>query len=155
MGPLSPGQLIPEFSLPASNAEIVRISDFRGRRSLVLVFAGTGDRRCFDLLRELATYPSDIEYNEAKIVLILARAASDNDVFEQTAAARFTLLLDEDGGVHRRFGAATNNGTEAAVYITDRYGEIYAAYRTSDGTPLPDADSVLKSLAHLLAECPE
>jgi hypothetical protein len=61
------------------------------------------------------------------------------------------LLLDPGFTVHQQFGT----GRGWAVYITDRYGEIYSVAVEQRGDPPPRAQQVLASVRHIAAECPE
>ena len=56
----------------------------------------------------------------------------------------FLPLADEDGRVHKLFGASGRDGSPLPlVYITDRFGEIVSAW---DSEHLPSTDEVLKTL---------
>ena len=44
------------------------------------------------------------------------------------------LLVDEDGRIHHLAGAPDKCGQlAAAIFITDRFGEVFAAYRRQKG----------------------
>jgi hypothetical protein len=67
----------------------------------------------------------------------------------------FPLFVDEDG-VHRRLGATDSEGEiSPALYITDRYGEVFAAYRSTAGQGMPRAGELLNWLAFINSQCPE
>jgi peroxiredoxin len=134
-------QIIPDFRLTAADGREFRMSMFRGHRDLVLIFtAGKSPR----LVAELASRAEELEEENAR-VFVIAPALS---AWLQDAADSFPVLIDSDLAVSRRFGA----DREPAVYITDQYGEIYAAH---EGAALPSAGEVLASLRHINAACPE
>ena len=58
--------------------------------------------------------------------------------------------------MHREFGAADEAGRPApAVYITDRYGEVFGSYRSAGGQALPKLEEILDWLAFINSQCPE
>jgi peroxiredoxin len=68
----------------------------------------------------------------------------------------FPVLADVDGRGHRAFGAVTPSGEPAAaVYIADRWGEIYLARRTSADQALPTPQEILEWLHFIAIQCPE
>lgn len=68
----------------------------------------------------------------------------------------FPVLADEDMQVHKSVGAiAAQAVPAAAVYVTDRFLEVYATWRTEQGDNLPGVSGVLSLLAYIESECPE
>jgi peroxiredoxin len=66
------------------------------------------------------------------------------------------VLSDGDGRIHREVGASDEQGhAAAAAYVIDRYGEIFAIYRTRDGQALPNAAEILNWLEFVNSQCPE
>ena len=61
-----------------------------------------------------------------------------------------------NGRIHQELGAADSQGREfAAVYVTDRFGEVFGAYRTRDGQPLPRLADIVSLLEFIGIQCPE
>jgi peroxiredoxin len=138
------GKLVPPFTLAAQDGQIVRIGDFRGRRNLVLIFAA---RKPLSLISDMERRQAELQEENALVLLI----DSIPNQFRAPNSKSMYFLMDSDSEVSRRFGAEY----QAAVYITDQYGEIYSVHRMSEGSLLPDADEVLASLRHINAACPE
>lgn len=143
---LQPGRMLPQLSLSTPEGTVVRISAFRGRKNLVLIFTAAGAPQ---LVAELLSREEDLEYEDAVVLVIEPAGLGQSPRFPSSRS--FRLLLDADGLISRRFGA----DQQPAVYITDQYGEIYSAHRASEGATLPDADEVLASVRHINAACPE
>jgi peroxiredoxin len=141
--PLTPGSMVPNFVLNTSDGGSVQISDFRGRRNLALIFVGRGTAEADRLITGLAQQRNELDEEETAVLVIATGAIQP--------ARAFPVLNDTDGGVHRRFAAEH----APAVYLTDRYGEIYSTCRVADGDPLPSADEILASLRHINVACPE
>ena len=115
------------------------ISDYRGRRSLVLVFTGEPQRPISRLLSELAAEAAELEFLEAQVVVI-----------GRGAAHGFVSAAEDTPELRKRYGAE-----QGAVLVTDRYGEILYAARATQGEKLPQAREVLGWLEFALAQCPE
>ena len=59
----------------------------------------------------------------------------------------FPLLVDEDGRIHRPAGAVDKYGHPAtAIYITDRFVEVFAVYRAAEGQTMPCACEIVEWL---------
>jgi hypothetical protein len=128
---LEAGMLLRDVRAHTLEDREVYASDFRGRRNLVLIFPGQ-EREEFGLLNELRQHATDLQEEEA-IVLI---ADGDNE------AGRYGTISPEG----RRI---------AAVYVADRYGEVYFTAHCEPGKTLPGAAEVLDWLRFINAQCPE
>jgi hypothetical protein len=63
------------------------------------------------------------------------------------------VLADTNGAVHRRLGAVDESGTpRTAVYVTDRFGEVYAAFAEA---ALPSIDQITSWLDFVGIQCEE
>ncbi len=98
----------------------VAVSDFRGRRNIVLIFPGAAT---VALLEQLSFRSEEIASEEA-------------------------VVLRASDAVREAYQAPGS-----AVFIADRYGEIFFSARSPE--PLPDAAEVLKWLEFINAQCPE
>lgn len=98
----------------------VRISDFRGRRNIVLIFPSS----------ELTG-----------LISAFTARASELDAEE-------TIVLLAPDSARELYDAPTS-----AIFITDRFGEIFFCARSPQ--PLPDVDAVLGWLEFINAQCPE
>ena len=75
---------------------------------------------------------------------------------KQEANLPFPLLVDEDGRIHRPAGAVDKYGhPAAAIYITDRFLEVFAVYRSSEGQTMPCAREIVEWLSFIDSQCPE
>ena len=129
------GQLLPDFVLASSQGEPTQISDYRGRSNLVMISVGEPDD---SPLAEIARRHAEFPEEEAKIAAIFQCPWKQAQLIKQRQQLPFLVLADEDGRVCRSIGTLTPAGKLApAVYITDRFGEVFAAYRTAEGQPHP------------------
>lgn len=149
------GRRFPDFELTAASGHQVRLSDYRGRSSLVLVFADD-QRTMADLLIEMARLYERFKEEESEIIVVEQCARDECARIKEQLKLPFLMLSDGDGHIHREVGASDERGrTAAAVYVTDRYGEVFAVYRTSDGQKLPRASDLLEWLEFVNSQCPE
>ena len=145
-------EMAPDFVLRSSTGREYQLASFRGRKDLVLVFAGSGALQRegtaaqSKLLQELDARKAELQEEECQLFVVLSGNMAAAEALRKRDRFSFATLADEDGAVHARYHAG-----ESALIITDRYGEIYRAYREQ----LPDADDLLASLRHINAECPE
>jgi peroxiredoxin len=151
------GQLIRDFILTSTLGQPISLSDYRGHSNLVLVFAGGGDGNPdLKILAEIAAdYGRFIDEQTQVLAIVQCTQAKAARIREQ-ANLPFPLLVDEDGRIHRPAGAADNYGHPAtAIYITDRFGEVFAVYRAAEGQTMPDSQEIVTWLAFINSQCPE
>jgi len=151
----SKGHLLRDFSLETASRKRINLSDYRGRASLVLVFPGDEDGSS-KLLSDLAIHDVEIKRQEAE-ALVISWPGHDRvqDTADQ-AHVPYAVLMDRDGRLHDRFGAVDVQGrTCSAVYIIDRFAEVFAVYRKRDGQKLPTFTEIISWLEFVNSQCPE
>jgi len=68
----------------------------------------------------------------------------------------FEVLVDVDGNVHRSVGAEQwSEHMLSAVFVTDRFGEVFAAYKAGQGRSLPGVEEILSWIEFINKQCPE
>jgi peroxiredoxin len=147
-----PGYVIRDFVLPSALGVRVQISDYRGRSNLVLVFAGRAVAE-FDFLREVARRCRDFTEQDAVVIAVFQYTSQKAHSLKASAKLPFSVLADDDGRVHKLYGAIDALGRGAPViYVTDRFGEIVSVW---GGKNLPSTDEILKMLEFINHQCPE
>jgi len=82
--------------------------------------------------------------------------ASRSAVASQSDPGPFPILVDSDAHIHRRVGATDAAGQPApALFVTDRFREIYATYVSAKGSALPSAKEIMDWLLFINIQCPE
>ncbi len=151
------GHLMPDFTLSSSDGRQVSLYDYRGRSNLVLFCAGR-TKDCADgpLLKALAKRYGEIAETDSEVVVVLAESPVQADGFRHKMHFPFPVLSDPDMKVHNMVGASGAQAVPAAtLYITDRFLEVFAVWRTGAGERLPDISDVLSWLTYLDSQCPE
>jgi peroxiredoxin len=151
------GHLMPDFTLSSSDGKQVSLYDYRGRSNLVLFFAGrTKDSTDSPLLGALAKRCGEIAETDSEVVVVLAESVAQADEFRRKMHCAFPVLSDPDMRVYNMVGASGAQAVPAAaLYITDRFLEVFAVWRTGTGEGLPDITDVLSWLTYLDSQCPE
>jgi len=131
------------------------VESYRGRTNLVVVFTGDelGETPVTLLLEELATQAEELAFETTRV---LVAATSRSAAVSRRGRWPFPLLVDEGGHIHRSVGATDAAGRPApAVFVTDRFREIYAAYLPGHGATLPSPTEILEWLVFINLQCPE
>lgn len=150
----SRGRRIRDFALTSALGLTFQLSDYRGRANLVLIVDDGGPETA-KLLSDAASHYSEIKNEEAEVLAILSTSQLAAEA-KQRLRLPYPVVADEQGRIHRRLGAADARGHEYwAVYITDRFGEVFGLYRRSEGQLLPDIADILNWLEFVNSQCPE
>ena len=151
------GRLMCDFTLPSAEAGQVSLYDYRGHSNLVLFFAGEADllerERISPDPRAALRGNSRSRLGDIACPGLFPRASGTGQAPD---VLPFPVLADEDMQVHKSVGAVHAQAVPAAaVYVTDRFLEVYATWRTAQGDNLPGVSEVLSWLAYIESECPE
>ncbi len=149
------GAVLPGFMLPAIDGSSVSLESYRGRTNLVVVFAGDkmDESAVAVLLEELVARREEFTLEAAQVlVAVTSRPAA----VPQRARWAFPVLVDDGADIHRKVGATDAAGRPApAVFVTDRFREIYAAHLPGQGSALPRAKEILDWLVFINIQCSE
>lgn len=151
----SKGHRLRDFELMSSEGKPVCLSDYRGRSNLIVIL--TDERReVEELLSALASSYEEIQSEGAQVLAIMSASHDQTKKARERLNLPFAVLSDENRHIYRQLGAVGSEDRDAAaVYITDRFGEVFAAYRTSDRQTLPTVADILNWLEFINAQCPE
>ena len=160
-----PGHMIRDFELPSSTGGRVRISNFRGRRNLFLVFPAHSDAMRA-VVEEASKRSSEFAAQEAVIIAVLPEARSEAETSVANHAAmshsaanpdtHVVVLHDDSLSAYRLSGGVDRHGELIPLlYLTDRFGEIASAYSAQSEAAPPAIDEILRTLDFLNQQCPE
>ncbi len=153
----APGHLISDFTLPATGGGQVSPYDYRGRSALVIFFAGDANQsQTRELLSALTGHKAEIRDRDSEVLVILSYGPGQAEKIAGQIELSFPVLIDQAGEVHRSVGALSAEAAPgAALYVTDRFMEVYAAWRSGSGDNLPGISEVLSWLSYIDSLCPE
>jgi peroxiredoxin len=135
------GERLPSFALPDLSGATISSFRFRGRLSLALFLAADNSEpkwlsTAADLEAELRTWGTEM------VLVLAAPAAAAQEVAGRLGFEGITLI-DADGAVHRRLGAATPDGRPyPALLIVDRVGELRYRLTPPDTSDASRAEAI-------------
>lgn len=127
------GQKAPEFSLPATGGRTISLSDFRGKKNVVLYFypkdntPGCTKEACF--FRDVM---SEFEAAQAVILGVSMDSIASHEKFAAKHNLLFPLLADENKEVSTAYGVfkqksmygKTFLGVERTTFVIDKEGIV-------------------------------
>lgn len=127
------GQKAPEFSLPATGGRTISLSDFRGKKNVVLYFypkdntPGCTKEACF--FRDVM---SEFEAAQAVILGVSTDSIASHEKFAAKHNLLFPLLADENKEVSTAYGVfkqksmygKTFLGVERTTFVIDKEGIV-------------------------------
>ncbi|MHB8466287.1 MAG: peroxiredoxin [Acidimicrobiales bacterium] len=135
------GQEAPDFELPAQDGAKVKLSDFRGKQNVVVVFYPfTFTGVCTGELCEIRDDLSAFESSDAQVLAISCDSRFAQKKFADEQGYTFPVLSDfwPHGEVSRAYGVF-NEQLGAAMrgtFVIDKAGRIHATFASADlGTP--------------------
>ena len=149
----SVGATAPDFTLKDQNQKDVKLSDFRGKKNVVIVFypldwspVCTNEHVCFvnDMKR--------FEQLDAQVLGLSVDSVWSHKAFAEKMGIHYPLLADFQprGAVADKFGVylADRGITARAIAIVDRNGKV-AWFKNYDIPTVPDLGEVSEALTRL------
>jgi len=149
--PISVGQAAPEFALKDQSQKEVKLSDFKGKKNVVLMFypldwspVCTNEHAC--VVNDMKKFDS----LDAQILGLSVDSVWSHKAYAEKMGINYPLLADFQprGAVGEKFGVylAEKGITGRAIAIVDRSGKI-AWFKNYDIPALPDLKEVADALA--------
>jgi peroxiredoxin len=153
---LSIRQLIPPLTIHTPDGHTVRAWDYKQKKNLVIAFLDTGCAPCEAFLQALASGAEALREKDAVALVVFleqpARRLTDS------LAAGIIVGSDMPGNSARAFlgndAFASRGFVRGGVFITDRYGELFAQW-SIDWHKFPAIAEILSALDHVQMACDE
>jgi peroxiredoxin len=144
------GTVLRDVELLLADGSRRLFSRVRDRSNLVMIF--TAGQAFAGSVASLSGKTCALRENSARVlVVVLERADSASE-----ASAPHVLAIDSDAQVHRALGATDGAGNPVpTIYITDRFGEVFAAFQNSNPAALPDVEEIIRWLEFINQQCEE
>ena len=142
------GELLPDFEVLAPGGDLTRISDLRGRKTSVLVMAGQSPADLVPYCRELAASLASFTAEDSVVLVVVEGSSAEAARFAADYGLDNHVFADLNDRAHLLVGSAP------AVFVTDRHGEIFAAFY-GNAAELPRAHELLKWVQFVNMQCEE
>jgi peroxiredoxin Q/BCP len=120
----------PEFSLLAQDGSTVRLSDFREKNSVVLIFyPGDETPMCTKQLCEIRDDYSSFSKKGAVVFGVNPGSEKSHQKFAQKHNFQFRLLIDNNGDVAKKYKAKGKLMNQRTVYVINPQGKVIYAKR--------------------------
>lgn len=134
------GERAPEFTLPDTERQPVRLADFRGKKVVLAFYPGAFTKVCRKELCVLRDMLADLEGLDAQVVGISVDSPFANAAFAAANRLGFPLLSDHTrdvsrryGGVHEDFAGLTGYSvSKRAAFVVDPQGIVRYSWVSDD-----------------------
>jgi peroxiredoxin Q/BCP len=121
------GEAAPDFVLPDRTGKMVRLSEFRGRKAIVLYFYPKDDTPgCTKESCAFRDSYQDFQDAGAEVIGVSSDDAASHGRFAEKYKLPFTLLSDQGGQVRKRYGVPATAGLlpGRVTFVIDRDGVV-------------------------------
>lgn len=131
---VSVGDRAPSFTLPATGARELSLSDFLGKPVVLVFYPGDDTPVCTKQLNSYNDDLSQFEALNAQVVAVSAQSVESHETFAGKHGFRFPLLADTDKSVAAAYGTLGPLGfPRRSVFIIDADGVVRYAHRAIAG----------------------
>jgi peroxiredoxin len=134
------GAQAPDFTLKDQNNQEVRLSDFRGRKAVLLVFyplafTGTCQGELTEINNNLPAYAND----SIQVLTVSVDSPYSHKVWAEREGYDFPLLSDfwPHGAVAQAYGVFNENAgfADRGTFVIDTSGKVRYAHKQGPGEP--------------------
>jgi peroxiredoxin len=149
------GQMAPDFRLRGPGGQYVTLSEYRGRKHVVLVFFPLAfSPTCTHQLPEVQRHLARLEDLEAVVLGVSVDSHYANEAFAKRLGLSFPLLSDLRREASRAYGVLDDEKHHSgrATFVIDREGRVvHREVSPSPGDPeaVPSNELVLQVLERL------
>jgi peroxiredoxin (alkyl hydroperoxide reductase subunit C) len=147
---LQAGDVAPDFELPASGNRTIRLSDFRGRKNVLLAFYPFAfSPVCSLQLPGLQQNLAEFEKLNTEVLGISVDSKHSSTAFAEHLHLDFPLISDFNKETTRAYGELREGGfAERALFIIDKAGVIVYSHVNAIGE-VPDQAPLFEVLRNL------
>jgi len=150
-------QMIPAVTARAADGRAVRAWDFKQKRNLLIAFLHAGCTACEGFLKELTKRSAELVEREAVALLIFSETPAPR--FVEHLPAPIIVATDMTGRSQKAFLGRDAFGPVGqrmtGVFVTDRYGELYAKWSGAGDAGLAGLGEILDWLTQIHVACEE
>lgn len=148
---ISAGEPAPDFTLRDQDGEKISLSDFRGRKVLLVFYPADFSPVCGDQLAVYQEVKPEIEALGVQMLGISVDGVFAHKAFQEKLGIDTALLADFEpkGAVARAYDAYIEKyGTaNRSLVLVDEQGEVTWAYESPHPTEIPGANLIFDALS--------
>ncbi|HEV2790450.1 MAG TPA: redoxin domain-containing protein [Solirubrobacterales bacterium] len=145
------GEKAPDFTLRDQDGEKVSLSDYHGRKVLLVFYPGDFSPVCGDQLSIYQEVKPQIAEQGVELVGISVDSFFAHKAFQEKLGIDTTLLSDFEpkGEVARAYGSYQDKIgiAKRALVLIDEEGRVAWAYESPEDTQIPGANLIFDALA--------
>ena len=147
---LQVGDTAPDFELPASGNQTIKLSDYRGKKNVLLAFYPFAfSPVCSLQLPGLQQQLGQFQSLNTEVLGISVDSKHSSAAFAEHLHLDFPLVSDFNKEITRAYGVLREGGfAERALFVIDRAGKIAYAHINAIGE-VPDNEPVFEVLRRL------
>lgn len=153
--PLTVGQKAPEFTLPDTEKNQRSLSEFKGKKTILVFFPGAFTGVCTKEMCAFRDSMSKLNELNAHVVAISVDSPFSNKAFAAQNNLQFPILSDytktvvrQYGGVHEDFsGLKGYVASKRAVFVLDKEGIVRYSWISENPGVEPPYDEVTKAVS--------
>jgi len=130
---LQTGQPAPSFTLPDADMQAISLSEFKGRKHVVLYFyPRDGTPGCILEAAEFSDHEDEFDKHDCVVLGVSRDDCLSHAAFRDKHGLSIALLSDDDGAVCRRYGVLQEKETEGvrreclvrSTFVIDKGGVL-------------------------------
>jgi peroxiredoxin len=150
---ISAGEKAPDFTLPNHTGEEVSLSDFRGRKLMLIFYPADFSPVCSDQLSIYQEVLGQIEEAGVQLLGISVDSSWTHNAFRKKLGLEIPLLADfhPKGEMSSRYGAyITELGiANRSLVLIDEEGVVRWVYESPSLTEIPGANLIFDALSEV------
>jgi len=153
--PVTVGQKAPNFTLPDTGKKQTSLSDFAGKKTVLVFYPGAFTGVCEKELCTFRDAMADFNSLNAQVLGISVDSPFSNKAFAEKNSVTFPLLSDYTRYVSAQYCGLVNNfaglvgltAANRAVFVVDAAGTVTYAWISENPGVEPPYDEVKKAVA--------
>ncbi len=144
--------LISTFHLLGREGMLFDSSEFKRKKNLVIFFLSDPQQ---DFLVKIEEAYGQMKEQNAEVAVVCPLSVAEIQNIHRRNRLTYWILCDETKEVFSRFIEAKKEEDVAALFITDKFADLFFQYVVNAISELPPLGDIVKSLVFIESQCPE
>ncbi len=154
MAKVQVGDKAPDFSLPSNTGETIRLSQFLGKKNVVIFFYPMDESPvCSKEAEAFRDKHQEFKQLDAEVIGVSSQSTESHESFATRHNLPFILLSDNGNKVRKLYGVSTTLGVVPGrvTYMVDKEGIVKFVF-SSQLQPAKHADEALSALKEISSQ---